>query len=231
VVLSGIVTPADHQEALEESWQTVSRQMPEAPPAAQMSPQADAAKQTRDPMAVLDALSVDMPDDARKTEVAYLRDIIKQNGMKLAVQTAQAARSVILSGIYTAESIDGYAMRRKTLANELNRLEKLKEESVSDSLRDIFDTGIASTLENIALLDDTIDYLADAYMTRVTEIQYYPEDVFESQLAFVARDLNREGAISRRLLARLELFNRHVQRQKVSQGSLDKVTVMNEIIE
>ncbi len=50
-------------------------------------------------------------------------------------------------------------------------------------------------------------------------------------LSFVARDLDREGAISGRLPARLELFKRHVERQKSRQGSLDRIAVMNEILD
>ncbi len=151
LALSGIVTPADHAQALEESWQAVSRQFPQAPPGAPPPPRADDAPPPRDPMAVLEALSAGVPDDARKADITFLRDLIKSNGMQLAVQTAQAARGVVLSGIYTAESVSGYAIRRKTLASELTRLERLKEEAISESLRDIFEAGIATAQENVTL--------------------------------------------------------------------------------
>jgi len=231
MVLSGIVTPVDHTEALEKGWEIANRQLPQAPPASMMSPQAHADKQTRDPMNVLDALAAGSGGTERKEEVAYLREVLKQNGMQLAVQTAQAVRGVILSGIYTAESIYGYSVRRKSLVNELNRLERLKEEAVSDTLREVFDNGIVSTVETVSLLDETIDYLVGAYLTRVVEVQYYPAEVFESQLAFIARDFNREGIISRRLAARLELFKQHVRRQQMHPEKLDRESVSSEIVQ
>jgi len=230
LVLSGIVTPVDHTEALEKGWETANRQLPQTPPASVMGPQAHADRQTRDPMSVLDALAAGTGEGERKEEVAYLREVLKQNGMQLAVQTAQAVRGVILSGIYTAESVYGYSIRRKSLVNELNRLEQLKEEAVSDALREVFDNGIVSTVETVSLLDETIDYLVGAYLTRVVEVQYYPTEVFESQLAFIARDFNREGIISRRLAARLELFKQHVQRQQAHPETLDRETGTSEII-
>ena len=128
VVLSGILTPEDRQEKLDQEWAEFGVKQFPTPRTAGSSSSQIAMDQSKDPIIEIDRLMAVSNDETQKKNLLFLREVIKQNSIVLREQEAEAIKGIIRSALLTAESLHNYAIRRKVVINENNRLEKIKTE-------------------------------------------------------------------------------------------------------
>jgi formylglycine-generating enzyme required for sulfatase activity len=142
VVLSGILTAEDRKESLNQEWALLGRQQLSA----QQTPKSPAANiemdQSQEPIAEIDRLLGVSDDEIEKKNLLFLREVFKQNSILLGQQKAETVRGIIRSALLTAESMQNYAIRRKVIINELNKLEKMKTETVSQSILDSLESAM-----------------------------------------------------------------------------------------
>ena len=74
----------------------------------------------------------------------------------------------------------------------------MKAETVSQSILDSLENGIAKAKETVGLIDAAIDHFGKFYLNRIRETQKYPEDLFESQINLLRQELSLEDSFSRK---------------------------------
>lgn len=230
VVLSGILTAEDRKEGLDQEWALLGRQQlstQETPKSPEANIEMD---QSKDPIAEIIRLLAVSGDETEKKNLLFLREVLKQNSILLGEQKAETVRGIIRSALLTAESLQNYAIRRKVIINELNKLEKMKAETVSQSILDSLESGVAKAKETVRMIDAAIDHFAKFYLNRIREIQRYPEELFESQINLISQELSLEEDFGRNLKNRLDELRRYVALYKSQAGNISPEEIQHDLI-
>ncbi len=230
VALSGILTPQDRKERLDQEWANLGVQQNSGQAPAKFSAPKIEIDQSKDPIAEIERFVAMSADETEKKNLLFLRDVLKQKSILLKEQEAETVKGIIHSALFTAESLQKYAIRRKIAFNELNKLEKIKDETDSQSIPDSLESGIAKAKETIRLLDSAMDHFVKLYLNRIRETQRYPEELFASQINFVSQELGLEKVFSRSLKNRLDLFRSHVALYKRKSGNVSQQEIQSDII-
>ncbi len=230
VALSGILTPQDRKERLDQEWANLGVQQNSGQAPAKFSAPKIEIDQSKDPIAEIERFVAMSADETEKRNLLFLRDVLKQKSILLKEQEAETVKGIIHSALFTAESLQKYAIRRKIAFNELNKLEKIKDETDSQSIPDSLESGIAKAKETIRLLDSAMDHFVKLYLNRIRETQRYPEELFASQINFVSQELGLEKVFSRSLKNRLDLFRSHVALYKRKAGNVSQQEIQSDLI-
>ena len=224
IVLSGILTPDNRDEALKRQW---AKEEETGSLSKGSVPEMDRDK---DPISEIERLASAARSDAEKENLNYLKDVIEQKNKMIAEQTAEAVRALIWSALFTADSIQNYDTQRKKVKEGLEELKKMKEETLHESVLEAVDGDIEKALGTINILDAEIDYYTQAYIARIQESQKYPVDVFERQMERISQEVSLEADLSYRLKSRLDLFKKHVDLYRTKKKNMSSDTVLKEIL-
>ena len=183
-----------------------------------------------DPIIEIDRLMSAAGDEAEKKKLLYLRKVFKHNQVLLRKQETEAIKSIIRTAVLTAESLQDYAARRKVVINGNISLEKMKAETVSASVIEALERGIARAKASLRMLDTAMGHFTKVYLDRLRESQSYPEELFESQLDLISQELSLDEDFVRSLRNRLDLFGRHVSLYKRQAGDISPEIIQNDIL-
>ncbi len=230
VALSGILTPQDRKERLDQEWANLAVQQNSGQAPAKFSASKIEIDQSKDPIAEIERFVAMSADETEKKNLLFLREVLKQKSILLKEQEAETVKGIIHSALFTAESLQKYAIRRKIALSELSKLEKMKDETVSQSILDSLESGIAKAKKTIRLLDSAMDHFVKFYLNRIRETQRYPEELFASQINFISQELSLEQVFSRSLKNRLDLFRSHVALYKRKAGNISQQEIQSDLI-
>ncbi|MGD9228993.1 MAG: SUMF1/EgtB/PvdO family nonheme iron enzyme, partial [Desulfobacterales bacterium] len=230
VALSGILTPQDRKKRLDQEWADLAVQQKSGQAPAKFSASNIEIDQSKDPIAEIERFVAMSADETEKKNLLFLREVIEQKSILLKEQEAETVKGIIHSALFTAESLQKYAIRRKIVLNELNKLEKMKDETVSQSILDSLESRIAKAKETIRLLDSATRHFVKFYFNRIRESQRYPEELFASQISVISQELGLEHVFSRSLKNRLDLFRSHVALYKRKAGNVSQQEIQSDLI-
>ena len=230
IVLSGIVTPDDRSEALMRQWKMVKAQKPQSPTESVHRESMLEIDQSKDPIHEIDRIATTMPSEREKRNLSFLRDVIKQNTLMIEKQKAETVKTVIWSAVLASETVSNTVIRRKEELAELRELEKITPEGDRDAVPKDLESKMAKALGTINLLDTAIDFFLRSYINRIRDCQKQSEELFESQLELILKELVQEESLSHSLKLRLNLFKKHVTLYKSQAESINPDTVLKDII-
>jgi formylglycine-generating enzyme required for sulfatase activity len=217
VVLSAIVTARDRYETLGHEWVTASIKRNQA---------------QKEPESPWPMVRKDQGEDLNKG-LSFLKDDGKPSSITPAEQQAETVKAVIRSALFTAESMLSYSMRRQVMLYELDRLKFMKTNVVPEAILEALDGNIAKAMEGVSIVDETIGSFAQFYINRIKESQKHPEDLFESQMDAISRELVLEEGFSQSLKSRFALFKifkRHVTQYRSDAGGISLQVVLADIV-
>ena len=230
IVLSGILTPQDRKERLDQEWTNVAVRQNSGQVSAEFSASRIEIDQSKDPITEIDRVVVNSTDEIEKKNFLFLREILKQKSILLKEQAAETVKGIIHSALFTAESLQKYAIRRKIALKELGKLEKMKDETFSQSILNSSGSEIAKAKETIRLLDSAIDHFLKFYLNRIEEAQLYSEELFAKQADAISQELNLELGFNRSLKNRLNLFRSHVALYKQKAGNVSRQEIQSDLV-
>jgi hypothetical protein len=224
IVLSGIVTPDNRNEALEQQWAAAGK-------SGSFSTKSNKViDKKKDLVSEIERLAAASNSSAERMNFHYLRTVIEQKDKMLAEQRAETAKAVIWSALFSSESILNYDIQRKKVRQDLDELKKMKKETLPESVLETVDGDMAKALGTINILDAAIDYYVQAYISRIQDSKKYPMDVFESQMVLIAKEVSQEADLSYRLKTRLDIFKRHVDFVKKKRKNISKKEVLDDLV-
>jgi hypothetical protein len=230
IILSGILTPQDRIEKLDREWAGVGKQLLPAQATQRSSGSNIEIDQSKDPVTEIDRLIAESRNETEKKNLLFLREVLKQNSILIKTREAEAIKGIIRSALFTAESIQNYAIRRKVVLNELSKLENMKKETVSPSILESLDITIFKAKNTVRMLDAAIDQFGKFYLNRIKESQRYLENILESQLTLVSVKLSLEDGFGQSLNKRLDEFIKHVFLYKRQGGNISLEMIQKDII-
>ena len=197
VALSGILTPQERKERLDLEWADLGVQQNSGQAPVKFSAPKIEIDQSKDPIAEIERFVAMSADETEKKNLLFLREVLKQKSILLKEQEAETVKGIIHSALFTVESLQKYAIRQKIVLNELNKLEKMKDETASQSILDSLESRIAKAKETIRLLDSATNHFVKFYLNRIRETQRYPEELFANQISVISQELGLEHVFSR----------------------------------
>ena len=230
VVVSGILTPPDRKERLDQEWANLDVQQNSGQAFAKFSSSRIEIDKSKDPITEIDRVVANSTDEIEKKNFLFLQEVLKQKSILLKEQEAETVKGIIHSALFTAEFLQKYAIRRKIALNELSKLEKMKDETFSQIIIDSAENGIAKEKEIIRQLDSAIDHFLTFYLSRIREAQLFPEDLFAKQTETISQELSLEQGFNRSLKNRLDLFISHVDLYKRKAGNLSQLEIQSDLI-
>lgn len=230
IVISGILTPQDRIKKLNQEWAEVGKQLFPAQATPRSSGSNIEMDQSKDPIVEIERLIAASGNETEKKNLLFLREVLKQNNILIEAQEAETVRGIIRSALFTAESVQNYAIRRKVVLNELRKLENMKKETVSVSILESLDSAISKAKDMVRMLDDAIEQFGKFYLNRIRESQRYLEDIFESQLTLVSSELSLNDGFSQSLKNRLDVFIKHVSLYKRQRGNISLEQIQKDLI-
>jgi len=230
IVLSGILTPGDRKEILDQQWARIGVQQF----ASQANPKYSGPKvemdQSQDPISEIDRLLAVTGNDTQKKNLLFLRETLKQNRILIEAQRAETLKGIIRSALFTAESVLNYGIRRKVVMHEIKRLKEMKSETVSAAIAESLDSAISKANESVRMLDTAIDQFGKFYVNRINESQRYPLEIFESQLTLVSLELSLGDGFSQSLKNRLDVFTNHISLYRRQAGYLSQEMIQKDLL-
>lgn len=230
VVLSGILTSQDRWERFDQQWAILGLQQVSAQAMGVSSGSSIGLDDSHDPITEIDRLMSAAGDEAEKKKFLFLRKAFKQSKVLLKAQETEAIKGIIRSAVLTAESLQDYATRRKVVINGNISLEKMKAETVSTSVNEALERGIARAKESLRMLDAAMDHFTKFYLDRVRESQSYTEELFDLQLDRVSQELSLDEDFIRSLKNRLATFKKHVSLYRRQAGDISPEIIQNDIL-
>ncbi len=230
VVLSGILTSQDRWESFDQQWAVLGLQQLSTQAMGVSSGSSTGMDRNNDPITEIDRLMSAAGDEAEKKKLLLLRKVFKQSKVLLKEQKTEAIKGIIRSAVLTAESLQDYATRRKVVINGNISLEKMKAETVSTSVNEALERGIARSKESLRMLDAAMDHFTKFYLDRVRESQSYTEELFDRQLDRVSQELSLDEDFVRSLKNRLATFKRHVSLYRRQSGDISPEFIQNDIL-
>jgi hypothetical protein len=230
VVLSGILTSQDRWERFDRQWAMLGLQQLSTRAMDGSSGSRIGMDRNNDPITEIDRLMSAAGDEAEKKKLLFLRKVFKQNKVLLRKQETEAIKGIIRSAVLTAESLQDYATRRKVVINGNINLEKMKAETVSASVIEVLERGIARAKESLRMLDAAMGHFTKFYLDRVRESQSYPEALFERQLDLISQELSLDEDFVQSLRNRLDIFRSHVSLYKHQAGDISPEIIQNDIL-
>jgi formylglycine-generating enzyme required for sulfatase activity len=230
VVLSGILTPQDREKQLDQEWANRDVQQNSERASAKYFASKHEIDQGKDPITEIERFVAMSTDETEKKNLLFLQEVLKQKSTLLKEQEAETVKGIIYSALFTVESLQKYTIRRKIVLNELNNLEKMKDETSAQSTLDSLEVKITEAKETFRLLDFATDYFVKFYLNRIRETQRYPEKLFASQISVISQELGLEHVFSRGLKNRLDLFKSHVALYKRKAGNLSQQEIQSDLI-
>jgi formylglycine-generating enzyme required for sulfatase activity len=230
VVLSGIVTPEDRKVSLNREWAELGQHRRGSEGDRKTAGIIMEMDPSKDPIVEIDRILAASGEAAEKKNLLFLREVLKQNRILLEAQKGETIKGIIRSTLFTGESILNYAIRRQVVLHEVSRLKKMKNDTVSPSVRESLDNVIAKAVDTIHMLDAAIDRFVKFYVSRIRESQTYPEEIFENQLALVSQELAMEDGFSQSLKSRLAVYKKHIALYKNKSGSINQEIIREDLL-
>jgi len=229
VVLSAIVTPENRMDALERSWASLGETRRSLQPGQGPLEQGIQIDRNKDPISEIDRIAAASSNDTERENLFFLRDLIAKNSTVLAEERAETIKEGILNALFSAESVVNYSTRRKGALDELIMLKRMKTRPESAVLES-FDSDIAKAEGTISLCDNAIDYFLRYYIQKIGDIQRYPEDLFENQLAAISQELRLDATVSYSFKKRLDLFKKHVSLRRSQGVDMGRDKILKDIV-
>jgi hypothetical protein len=224
IVLSGIVTPDNRNEDLEQQWASAGK-------SGSLSTKPDKViDKKKDLLSEIERLAAASNSSAERMNLHYLRNVLEQKNKKLAEQRAETAKAIIWSALFSSESILNYDIQRKRVRHDLDVLNKMKKETLPEAVLETIDGDMAKALGTINILDAAIDYYVQAYISRIQDSQKYPMAVFERQMALITKEVSQEADLSYRLTTRLDVYKKHVDLFKRKRKKISKEAVLEDLV-
>lgn len=221
VALSAIVTPDGRHRTLTQQWKALGPSS---------APGFFEIDQRKDVITEIDRLIDASRTVTEKNNLIYLREFISGERAALEEKRGEALKEVIWNALYSAEAILNYSIRRDTILDDLDDLERKGAETLPESVLESLSSDIAKAKGTINIFDEAIDYFVRSYIDRVKQCQHYPEDIFDSQLDRVANDLRNEVSLGYSLRTRLDQFKRHVAMSRNTEEEISHSQVLEDLV-
>ncbi|WP_428564669.1 MAG: formylglycine-generating enzyme family protein [Solidesulfovibrio sp. DCME] len=221
LVLSGIDTPdgTRRQELLRE-WQRLG--------------QGDSPVITgENPLKEIERLLERTSDPTLKANLGKLRDVIKDNQIRLEKKDSETVESLIRTAAYTIEALRSYAVRHAFALRSKNEaaknLEKMQAEGKQKSEMYTFEKDSVSQYESLAKsFLEAMSSIISYYKLKTDEIVKYNQALYKNKLAVVEGEYkSADSAFAKNMSKNIGILSAHLDAVRTSgQGVLSKNKIL-----
>jgi hypothetical protein len=203
VVLSGIVNPHNRNNTLKEQWVDVSRS--EAGLDAAIELDAD-----RDMVAEIERLIASTKNKVEQKNLFLIKNYVNESKAEIAEQKAGAFEAVVWKSLFTAESIQKFALQCQQLKSEFEELKALETQALPESEMESLTADLTNLREQIRSCDAVVDYFVHTYLDSIAKSHEFPEDAIERQFNILFQSPHLAENYKLKLENQLAVIRKHI---------------------
>jgi hypothetical protein len=230
VVLSAIVTPKNRSTILKHDWTRFAEQnrLFEQSSTSQIS--VTVFDQIKSYVKELDQLAESTNNRAEKHTFKSIANFINSTKDAHKEKEINAINALIWRALFAQEYLIKYTSQHKQLQKELKALKNLSTQTIPESEVQSITTNITKLSDEVMIREANIDYLANSYINTINDSQQFPLHAIDRQMDQIIMDHNLEGDLQSRLIAKLDIYRKHMSLYNTKPESILQSRIVEDIV-
>jgi hypothetical protein len=230
IVLSAIVTPHNRSTMLKHDWANLSKQNRLFEQSGLSQNSANFLDQSKGFVKELEQLAESANNSTEKQTFKSIANFVNNVKDTYEEKESNAIDALIWRALFTEEYIVKYTSQHTQLQKELKVLKSLSTQTIPESEIQSIATNISKLSEEVMISEANIDYLATSYINIIKNSQQFPLYAIERQMDQIIMDQNLEGDLQSRLIAKLEMYKRHISLYSGKPESILQSRIVEDIV-
>ena len=230
VVLSAILTPKNRSTILKHDWAKFSEQNLLFEKSGTSQKSTTVSDQIRDYVKELEQLADSANNSAEKHTFKSIANFINSTKNTYEEKESHAIDALIWRALFAQEYLLKYTSQHTQLQKELKTLKSLSTQTIPESEVQSITTNITKLSDEVMISEGNIDYLANSYINIIKDSQQFPLYAIERQMDQIIMDQNLEGDLQSRLIAKLEIYRRHISLYSSEPESILQSNIVDSIV-
>jgi hypothetical protein len=230
VVLSAIVTPQNRSPMLKHDWARFSEQNRLFEQSDTSQKNATVYDQIKDYVKELEQLAESTNNNAEKLTFNSIANFINNIKDTYDEKESNAINALIWKALFAQEYLIKYTSQRTQLQKELKTLKSLTTQTIPESEVQSITTNMSKLSEEVMISEVHIDYLANSYINIIKDSQQFPLYAIDRKMDQIIMDQNLEGDLQSRLIAKLDIYRKHISLYGAKPESILQLRIVEDIV-
>lgn len=230
IVLSAIVTPHNRSTMLKQDWANFSEQNRLFEQSGLSQKSTTVLDQSKDIVKELDQLAESANNSAEKQRFKSIANFVNNVKDTYEEKESNAIDALIWRALFVEEYIVKYKSQHTQLQKELKVLKSLSTQTIPETEVGSITIDISKLSEEVMISEANIDYVANSYINIIEDSQQFPLYAIDRQMDQIIMDQNLEGDLQSQLIAKLEIYRKHLTLYSAKPESILQSRIIEDII-
>ena len=230
IVLSAIVTPHNRSTMLKHDWANFSEQNRLFEQSGISQKSATVLDQSKDIVKELEQLAESANNSAEKQTFKSIANFVNNVKDTYEEKERNAIDALIWRALFAEEYLVKYTSQHTQLQKELKVLKSLSTQTIPETEVGSITINISKLSEEVMISEANIDYLANSYINIIEDSQQFPLYAIDRQMDQIIMDQNLEGDLQSQLIAKLEIYRKHITLYSAEPESILQSRIIEDII-
>ena len=230
IVLSAIVTPHNRSTMLKHDWAEFSEQNRLFEQSVISQKNTTVLDQSKDIIKELEHLAESANNSAEKQTFKSIANFVNNFRDIYEKKESDAIDALIWRALFAEEYIVKYKSQHTQLQKELKVLKSLSTQTIPETEVGSITINISKLSEKFMISEANIDYLANSYINIIKDSQQFPLYVIDRQMDQIIMDQNLEGDLQSQLIAKLEVYRKHIELYSAKPENIMQSRIIDDII-
>ena len=230
IVLSAIVTPHNRSTILKQDWANFSEQNRLFEQSGISQKSTTVLDQSKDIVKELDQLAESANNSAEKQTFKSIANFVNNVKDTYEEKESNAIDALIWRALFVEEYIVKYKSQHTQLQKELKVLKSLSTQTIPETEVGSITIDISKLSEEVMISEANIAYVANSYINIIEDSQQFPLYAIDRQMDQIIMDQNLEGDLQSQLIAKLEIYRKHITLYSAKPESILQSRIIEDII-
>jgi len=230
IVLSAIVTPHNRSTILKQDWANFSEQNRLFEQSGISQKSTTVLDQSKDIVKELDQLAESANNSAEKQRFKSIANFVNNVKDTYEEKESNAIDALIWRALFVEEYIVKYKSQHTQLQKELKVLKSLSTQTIPETEVGSITIDISKLSEEVMISEANIAYVANSYINIIEDSQQFPLYAIDRQMDQIIMDQNLEGDLQSQLIAKLEIYRKHITLYSAKPESILQSRIIEDII-
>ena len=230
IVLSAIVTPHNRSTMLKHDWAKLSEQNRLFEQSGMSQKSTTVLDQSKDIVKELEQLAESANNSEEKQTFKSIANFVNNVKDTYEEKESNAIDALIWRALFAEEYIVKYKSQHTQLQKELEVLKSLSTQTIPETEVGAITINISKLSKEVMISEANIDYLANSYINIIEDSQQFPLYVIDRQMDQIVMDQNLEGDLQSQLIAKLDIYRKHITLYSAKPESILQSRIIEDII-
>jgi len=230
IVLSAIVTPHNRSTILKQDWANFSEQNRLFEQSGISQKSTTVLDQSKDIVKELEQLAESANNSEEKQTFKSIANFVNNVKDTYEEKESNAIDALIWRALFVEEYIVKYKSQHTQLQKELKVLKSLSTQTIPETEVGSITIDISKLSEEVMISEANIAYVANSYINIIEDSQQFPLYAIDRQMDQIIMDQNLEGDLQSQLIAKLEIYRKHITLYSAKPESILQSRIIEDII-